>query len=631
MLITLRVRHAGLERVLRTERDTITIGRAASCVVVLSDPGLSRTHCQLERTGARLFVRDLNSRNGTFVGGERIMKSLIRPGEEVSCGSALITFERMDPSPAAEDPGLKTVEVLLDKARPVSVGGGPEVIRLRRMLDLLGPLLRGERARESLHAILDSAIALLGAERGFLIMQRADGPVVEIARAAGAAEVPLEEVVFSRGILARVMAAGVPLLVEDASLDQELGALRSVHELQLRAILCVPIQHPGSSAALWLDSRRARGGFDHRDLALVPVFSELVAAALVAGEKLASAESRVLDLEEDVERTRAAAAELSQKLDRALGEEPLRHDFRRIPAGGRVMRTALRVADRAAASDLPVVFLGAAGTGKEFLARAVHAQSARRGAPFVSLLCAALPEGLVESELFGHARGSFTGATADTPGLVGAADKGTLFLDGLQDMSLAAQAAVLRLVEYGEYRRVGESKVRRADVRIMSSSQVPLDALVASGKLRSDLRFRLEGLCVNLPTLLERPEDLSTLVDQLLLELASDMTLPQEARRRLAAHDWPGNLVELRAVLARLGALRTRQQPTRAEIEAALGGRVRSLHDAVSDLERRLVERALESAEGNFSQAARELGLSRPGLRKMLRRLGLATPPADVN
>lgn len=631
MLITLRVRHGGLERVLRTERDTITIGRASSCVVVVSDPGLSRTHCQLERTGSRLFVRDLNSRNGTFIDGDRIVKSVLRPGEEITCGNACITFERMDQSPEADDPGMKTVELLLENARPVSVGGGPEPTRLRRMLEMLGPLLRGERARESLHAILDAAIALLGAERGFLILQQEDGPVVEIARGAGELELAREDVVFSRGILARVMSAGVPLLVEDASLDEELGALRSVHELQLRAILCVPIQRPGSFAALWLDSRRARGGFDHRDLALVPLFTELAGMALVAGDKLASAESRVFDLEEDVERTRAAAVELSQRLDRALGEEPLRHDFRRIPAGGRAMRTALRLADRAAGCDLAVVFVGPPGSGKEFLARAVHAQSRRAREPFVSLLCAALPEGLMESELFGHARGSFSGAECATPGLVGAAEKGTLFLDGLQDLPLAAQAVLLRLVESGEYRRVGESKARSADLRLMTATQVPLDALVAAGKLRADLRFRLEGLSIVLPSLQERPEDLQPLVDQVLADVAPDMLLGPEARRLLAAHDWPGNLVELRAVLMRLGAVRSRQQPVRAEVQAALGGGARLLHEAVEELEQRLVQRALEASEGNHSLAARTLGLSRLGLRKMMRRLGLKPPPETGN
>ncbi|MSR74910.1 MAG: FHA domain-containing protein [Planctomycetes bacterium] len=631
MLITLRVLHGQVERVIRTDKDTITVGRSKGCTIAIDDPGLSRTHCQFERTGTRLFVRDLNSRNGTRIEGELVSKSVVRPRERITCANAVITFESMEKEPDADDPGMKTVELLLERARPVSSSVNPEAQRLQRMLEMLAPLLRGLDREKSLQGILDAAIALLRAERGFLVLMGAGAPTVHLARNAQGENLAAADAGISRGILRRVLQEGVALLIDDASSDDALAALGSVHALQLRSVLCVPLPGTALQGALWLDHRAPRGGFDHRDLAIVPFFAELAVVALETGERFAEERSRARDLEEDVERGREELVRMSAVLDRVRGEEPLRHDFGRIPARSRAMRTAVRMADRAAGVDSSVVFVGPAGSGKEHLARAVHAQSSRREHPFVAVLCASLPAGLAETELFGRS------AAADQPraraigGLFGSAAGGCLYLDGLQNLCAQAQAVLLRGLVQAEGGEGNPEVSLSGSVRIMTGSSLSLAHLVAAGRLDEDLRRRLDGLSINLPSLQQRIVELPELIDQLLLELQSPFTLGPEARRALCAHAWPGNLVELKSVLQRLALLRSRANPGRADVEQCIGEQTLPLRDAVDDLERRAIERTLDACGGSISAAARQLGLSRPGLRKMLRRLGLRDSPEPGN
>lgn len=614
MLITLRVLHARVERVIRTDRETITVGRSSGCTIVLDDPALSRTHCQFERTGQRLFVRDLNSRNGTRIEGELISKSVVRPGERVTCGSAVLTFEKMEKEPDADDPGLKTVELLMERARPLTPVRQPDAQRLQQMLGLLAPLLRGLDREKSLQGILDAAIALLRAERGFLVLVGAAAPSVQLARSAQGEDLAAAEAGISMGIVRRVQQEGVALLVDDAASDEELSALGSVHALQLRSVLCVPLTAGGGvGGVIWLDNRVQRGGFDHRDLALIPFFAELAQIALETGERFAEERSRSRDLEEDIVRGREEVMRATALLDRVRGEEPLRHDFAQFVARSRPMRTTLRLADRAAESDLPVVLVGPTGCGKESLARAIHQRSARAAQPFTAVLCASLPADLVQQEL--------SRALQDSAG-------GTLYLDGLQDLSAAAQSCVLRQVL-----QTGSSAAESAQVSVrwMGGSTLPLGELVGTGRFLEELRLRLEGLHIEHPSLAQRATDMPELIDRMLESVQPGMTLGPEARRALCAHDWPGNLAELKSVLQRLSLLRGRGSPTRGEVEECLGPRAQVLRSAVDDLERRTLERTLASCGGSISETARRLGLSRPGLRKMLRRLGLRPPADDGN
>lgn len=295
---------------------------------------------------------------------------------------------------------------------------------------------------------------------------------------------------------------------------------------------------------------------------------------------------------------------------------------------------------RAAASPFPVVIEGESGSGKELAARAIHARSSRRDRRFCAINCAALVEDLVEAELFGHVRGAFTGAVTDRPGVFEDATGGTLFLDEVAELGGRVQAKLLRSLQEGEIRRLGESLVRRVDVRVVAATNRPLAREVSAGRFRADLWYRLDVIRISLPALRERLEDLPLLVNHLWRALAartgSRAVLSASALGALAAHGWPGNIRELQNVLAsmlvsapRSGVIGPAALPVHIARAAALE-RAGTLAEARRQFEERYVRAALAKAGGRTAAAARELGLSRQGLTKLMGRLGIVEPRSQA-
>ncbi|MEP6782048.1 MAG: sigma-54 dependent transcriptional regulator, partial [Acidobacteriota bacterium] len=288
---------------------------------------------------------------------------------------------------------------------------------------------------------------------------------------------------------------------------------------------------------------------------------------------------------------------------------------------------------RAAASPFPVLIEGESGAGKELVARAVHAASIRRGRRFCALNCAAISDDLVEAELFGHTRGAFTGAVAERLGLFEESQGGTLFLDEVAELSVRVQAKLLRTLQEGEVRRVGESSTRKVDARIVAASNRPLDGEVVAGRFRNDLRYRIDVLRITIPPLRERLEDLPPLVRHIWMTLAkrtgSMALLSPAAMALLGAYDWPGNVRELQNVLASVmvagpqrGVIGPKGLPSHFTRATAMTVRA-TLAAARHDFEERYVRAALARSGGRAIIAARELGVSRQGLRKLTARLGL--------
>jgi DNA-binding NtrC family response regulator len=310
----------------------------------------------------------------------------------------------------------------------------------------------------------------------------------------------------------------------------------------------------------------------------------------------------------------------------------------RAPAFQQMLSLVARVGP----SQASVLLLGESGTGKELVARALHEVSLRAARPLVVVDCASLPESLFESELFGHERGAFTGAHAAKPGLVEAASGGTLFLDEVGDIPLLMQVKLLRLLENGTYRRVGSTELRCADVRVVSATHRDLDAMVADGRFREDLYYRLSTFPIRLPALRERREDIALLAKSLLERVAPrKLALSREALARLAAHDFPGNVRELRNVLERAALLTDGSSIEAAQVEQAMAvGRraaVRpqspALPDAqagpgaarsgqpLRDAEREALAAMLASHQGSRAALARQLGISERSLYRKLREL----------
>jgi serine/threonine-protein kinase PknK len=299
------------------------------------------------------------------------------------------------------------------------------------------------------------------------------------------------------------------------------------------------------------------------------------------------------------------------------------------------MQRMLSLLDRVAPTPMPVLLQGESGTGKELVARAIHDNSPRAHRPFVAENCGAIPETLLESTLFGHVRGAFTGADRARAGLFEAADGGTLFLDEIGEMSPAMQSRLLRVLQEGEVRPVGGERVRRVDVRVVAATHRDLPDMVSRGAFREDLYYRLAVIVVRVPALRDRREDIPDLVAHFLRQGARrDVSIDRAALAAICAAPWPGNVRQLQSEVLRAVVLAEdliRTEHLTVSTETAPGARAPTgghtgldLRNAVEDVERAMVLQALTSHGGNQTHAAKTLGLSRFGLQKKLKRLGIS-------
>ncbi|MEP6915611.1 MAG: sigma 54-interacting transcriptional regulator [Acidobacteriota bacterium] len=327
----------------------------------------------------------------------------------------------------------------------------------------------------------------------------------------------------------------------------------------------------------------------------------------------------------------AVAANVRAVLDRAVPQpaEPAWTDLIGESAPARSLRESIA---RAARAPFPVLIEGESGSGKELVARAIHRLGARRDRRFCAINCAALSDDLLEAELFGHVRGAYTGAVSDRPGLFEEADGGTLFLDEIGELSARAQAKLLRVLQDGEVRRVGENASRRVDVRIVAATNRRLVQEAAAGRFRSDLRFRLDVVRIDVPPLRDRASDVPLLAARFWNDAAarvgSRATLSPDAAAALARYEWPGNVRELQNVIAwmavqgpRRGRVGSSSLPAHLALASTPPGG--TFEAARAEFERRFVKAALATADGQRAKAAEALGMTRQGLAKMLRRLGL--------
>lgn len=378
-------------------------------------------------------------------------------------------------------------------------------------------------------------------------------------------------------------------------------------------------------------------------LALVPIFAAVPVVVLTAHAEHELALRAVAEgawdfLAKPVEPDLLRFAVSRALAKRALEQEVATLRAARVPDDGIIGASPAiqRLKDmirRIGPAEVPVMVLGPSGSGKELVARALHTAGPRHTGPFVAVHCGAIPAELLESELFGHLKGSFTGAHRDRQGLVAAADGGTLFLDEVGEMPPAMQVKLLRFLQEGTYTPVGGRRVLTANVRVVSATHRDLETMVAQGGFREDFYYRLKGLILRTPALAERREDVALLAARFLLDASRPrpLRLTPDALAWLAAQDWPGNVRELRAVVTSGAALAEGNVVTTADLAFARSGDPAALApippatlaEAVAELERRMIAAALAATGNNHSAAARKLGLSRVGLLKMMTRLGL--------
>ncbi len=511
---------------------------------------------------------------------------------------------------------------------------------LRRLLQVTRRLAEERRLDSLLSFILDAVIDLTGAERGFLLLAERDGLKLGAQRHMDA-NAQDSKTRWSHSIAQRAMVEAAPVLTIDATDDSRFSDARSVSDLRLRSVLAVPlIARSQAVGTLYMDNRMRRGAFTQRDAELALSFADQAAAAIETARLFHLAEQRQREIERlnqelarELEKAQTRIQSLRTEMASTKKTLSAPDSYERLVGRSRPMQEVFDLVERIAATDLPVVIVGESGTGKELVAEAIHARSLRASGPFASENCGAVTETLLESLLFGHEKGAFTGATRRQRGLFEIAHKGTLFLDEVAEMSPAMQVKLLRVLQDGTFRRVGGDSPLSVDVRVIAASNQDIDDLVSRGSFRRDLFYRLAVVVVHLPPLRERSEDIPLLVEHFLsLYAPSPRAVPRvdpQAMTALMAYHWPGNVRQLenevmRALALSSGTITLRDLSpaiTSQDPDQAPDGL--DLRTNVEALERRLIRKALDQVAGNRSRAAELLGLSRFGLLKKLRRYGM--------
>jgi Nif-specific regulatory protein len=447
--------------------------------------------------------------------------------------------------------------------------------------------------------IMDIAVETVGAERGFIILS-GDTGALTVQTARNISEQNIHNLTsFSNSVVRQVLQTGETLLSYDAQSDVRFQEMQSIVMNQIQAVACVPLKiKERPIGAIYLDSINRRRGFTENSIQFLTTFANQAAIAIENAQLYQQLREENRQLRKEVQKV---------------------HGFADIIGQSPKIKQVFDIMSSVVESDATVLIQGESGTGKELVARAIHYHGLRKEKPFVALFCGSLPESLLESELFGHKKGAFTGAVSDKKGLFETADTGTFFLDEIGDISPKLQTQLLRVLQEGEIKRVGENHVRHVDVRIIAATNKNLAEKIKDGSFREDLFYRLNVINVNLPALRERTEDLPLLFQHFLAKFAGKYKkhihgFTAEALNILTRYHWPGNVRELentieRAVVLAKGAL---LGPAELRLPAETNGHL-SIPSGMTleQLARHLVEQTLRELDGNVTHAAARLGVSR--------------------
>ena len=449
-----------------------------------------------------------------------------------------------------------------------------------------------------LEKIMDIAVETVGAERGFILLTDERGVLRQRTARNISAENIQDIADISNSVVQRVLQAGEAVISYDAQVDEALRESESVILNQIQSIACVPLtikQRP--IGVIYLDSITQRSGFTETSVPFLTAFAHQAAIAIENAQLYEN-------MREENRQLRKQAREASS--------------FGEIIGQSVKMKAVFDTMNSVLDSDATVLIQGESGTGKELVARAIHYNGHRRDKPFIALFCGSLPESLLESELFGHKKGSFTGAMADKKGLFEAAHGGTFFLDEIGDLSSNLQTQLLRVLQEGEIKRVGENLVRKVDVRVLAATHRNLREFIAQGKFREDLFYRLNVINIYMPPLRERMKDIPLLAQHFLQKYAAKSKkeirgFSNEALNEIAGYSWPGNVRELENTIERAVVLAKETQLTPADLRLHEATREMPMNSGLTlmQMERRLVEKTLDEVDNNITQAAERLGVSR--------------------
>jgi len=563
-------------------RKLTSVGSDADNDVVVSGDMVAPTHAHLKLDGGRFLLMGLSRAFPVLVNGKKVRKHVLNHGDEVVMGGATMIFNLWDETGTIE-------------ARSVDPRS-EELAAYRRLAEFSEVLASHEDVEALLEALMDQVVALTRADKGFLLLVE-DGQVqVKTARNLNQETFAANLDQVSDSIVGKVIATREPIIVSDAFNDTAFKSSVSVMQLRLCSVMCVPLLIGGKLVGvIYVGNDNVVNLFEEESLTVLSVFAGQ--AALLLGNAVRRAELR-----EDNLRLRAALE--GRRFGDLLGScDAMKLVFRRV--------------EKVSKTDVNVLIRGETGTGKELIAREIHGRSRRSDGPFVAVNCGAIPENLMESELFGHRRGAFTGAIENKIGSFETANGGTLFLDEIGEMPPQLQVKLLRAIQERTITRVGDTKQTPVDIRILAATHVDLEAAIAESRFREDLYYRINVVAINLPPLRERGEDVVLIARYILDRLAKEYdrevaSFDKGAIIALRKYPWPGNIRELENRLKKAVIMADTNQLDAHDLdldEAVISDRILPLSEAKEAFQQRYIDQVLALNNGNRTKAARDLGV----------------------
>ncbi len=547
----------------------------------------------------------------------------------------------------------RTVESVRDPRAPKIEGqtlsaisiARPAEDKLARVLEIVREIATEHDLPRLLKKVTDHAIALLGGERGFVVLADDDGTLEVHASRDRKGDDPHAQ--FSRSVAEKVVQTGEPVVALRAREDARLAEAVSVHQLAIQSIACVPVRGAPPLGrpigALYVETRARPGSRFEQELPILSAFADQAAIAIESARlttelarKNAELEAAHEKLEATLDRRSEQLAEARRDLHRVRAAVKGHFGYAGLVGTSAAMRRVYALIERIKDTDVPALITGESGTGKEVVARAIHNASARAKKTFLGINCGAIPANLLESELFGHVRGAFTGADRDRKGLLRESEGGTLLLDEIGEMPLKMQAGLLRVLQDKMVRPVGGAAEEPVDVRILAATNRDLEQMVKEGAFREDLYYRLHVIELRVPPLRERTEDIPPLIDHFLTLFQTRYrrerkTIDREAVRRLCAYEWPGNVRQLEHVLLNAWLMSEGdelgegdiQLPDQSRSTPRSAPRAARSEAEYKDSEKERILRALAACNWNRVKAAELTGIPRRTFYRRLKEFGI--------
>jgi Nif-specific regulatory protein len=607
-----------------------TLGRDPTNAVAVADASVSRKHCLLrQEEDGRFQIKDLASRNGTQVNGVAVKEQWLHHGDQIATGDSVFLFLVED-----EDQAVLASRVEFDDSQPTAetklihprqalylqpdrllreLPAKSQVARNLNALLKISRVVHAIRGLEELQAqLLDLVFEVVPAGRGAILLAESAEQEFNClyARTREAGQPQLVRV--SRTIARQVMKENVAILGVDVAASDNLRDVESLAESDVRSLLCVPLTvFQRVIGCIYLDSTKVANRFQEDDLQLMTAIAGISAVAL-----------------DNARRTQWLEEE-NQRLTSEVRQE------QSLVGEGARMKEIFQFLARVAPTESTVLIEGESGTGKELAARALHRNSHRGNKPFVAINCAAIPETLLESDLFGHERGAFTGAAVLKKGRLEVADGGVVFLDEIGELAPALQVKLLRVLQEREFERVGGTHSIKVDIRLIAATNRELTEAVRKGQFRQDLYYRLAVVRLTMPPLRERREDIPMLTRHFVQKYAKrskvkPKPVSREAMSALVHYEWPGNVRELENAIERALVMGSSDSvlledlpESLLEQESAAELHEGKYHASVKELKKQLILDAVEQTGGNYVEAAGILGVHPNYLHRLIRNLRL--------